>query len=596
MSKAQALTSESVRQFSPLDRLSSEDSQELLRTSITSHLSAGTPIFDQNTQDKRVYFLVEGEVSLYAASREQIIIAAGSAIARQPLGAHLPNQIAASAHTDVTLVSFDADMLELFVSWTNPNAYQVTEMEFGQNHELMDKLLRSRGLLRFNEDQIHNLLSRMREVKVHAGDVVVQQDAHDEFYYIVKEGRCQVSRKPEPESKEIKLAVLNEGDAFGEEALLVDSVRNATITMLDDGALMQLSKKDFSEALADPLLNTVSWQESQELTLLGAVFLDVRMPEEYDNKHLPGAFNIPLSVLRLKMKVLDPHRKYIVCCDDGSRSTVAAFLLGRNGFDAFILDGGMSTVAKTIALNQAANEAAAAESTASQNTEPKATAASKPAVTRSLADHWGDVVDDAPQELFAPPAPEQPVEKTKPLISKISAEPRTASVTQISTRRATKAATQDEAETNRHKHGMMVGVTLAMALTAVASVSFYVVGSNRVIQMLDQAYVTVQGYLNSSIESIAVTPKPVTVAPSAKAPVAASVPPVTSPTTPAITPPTPKAAAPLPVAESAPWLDTSDNILPDMVNPPELASPPAPATEAPASASNTQPATTPELF
>lgn len=563
----QAIDIDALRQFSPLDRLSRDDSQELLRTSITSRLSAGTPIFDQGTQDKRVYFLLEGEIELFTAQHKQVIIAAGSMTARQPLGAHLPGQISASAHSDITLLSFDADMLDLFISWTNPGAYQVTEMAVGQNREWMDRLLRSRGLLRFSEDQIQNLLNRMREVKVHAGDIVVKQDDHDEFYYIVKEGRCQVSRKPEANSKEINLAVLNEGDAFGEEALLADGARNASVTMIEDGALMQLSKKDFSEALADPLINTVSWNESSELISLGAVFLDVRMPEEFNAKHLPGAFNIPLSMLRLKLKVLAPNRKYIVCCDDGSRSAVAAFLLSRHGFDAYILDGGMNA-----ATNMAANDAAVIAPTVTEVVTTPKQPNPKP-VTRSLADHWGDMVEDAPAELLEPQAQEQSLEKTKPIVSKLSTKSQATPVKQ-----AINDATHNKNETLAHnvKHNTAVGIILAMALTATASFSIYLLGTDRLIQMLGQAVVAAQGLLNTTLEKIDPQTPP---APALSAP--AITPTISAPiSNPAVAE---ESSTPLStsVTEVTPWLNQSDNILTDMIA--------APSTDSAATSTAIQP-------
>jgi CRP-like cAMP-binding protein len=47
----------------------------------------------------------------------------------------------------------------------------------------------------------------------------------------------------------VQLAELKEGDAFGEEALVADTVRNATVVMKTDGMLLRLSKQDFNELL-----------------------------------------------------------------------------------------------------------------------------------------------------------------------------------------------------------------------------------------------------------------------------------------------------------------------------------------------------------
>ena len=61
---------------------------------------------------------------------------------------------------------------------------------------------------------------------------------------------------------EMPLAELKAGDAFGEEALIVEGVRNATVTMKSDGVLLRLNKEDFIELLREPLLRRLSWQQA----------------------------------------------------------------------------------------------------------------------------------------------------------------------------------------------------------------------------------------------------------------------------------------------------------------------------------------------
>lgn len=394
------ITSEELRSFSPLNQLSEHDAGELLGTSITSNLSAGTPIFQPTDRNKQVFYLLEGEVELIDDSKQSHFIRSGTPEAKQPLGHHIENQYMAIAKVDSVLLSFDADMLELFLSWTTPDGVTVTEIA-NTKGEWLDRLLQSRGLLRFSEQNIHELLKKMSEVHVNAGDVVIHQDDEDEFYYVIKKGRASVSRKPGPRAKEIKLAELREGDAFGEEALLSDTPRSATVTMEEPGDLMRLSKKDFSELLAEPLLFSMSWEDAQGLVKLGAVVLDVRLPDEYERKHIPGSINIPVALLRLKIDQLSHHRKYIICCDDGSRSSVAAFLLNRHGYDAYILDGGISD------YNQPEPESDMKEPTDEEdytsyhgmklekaNPLQDQQKADKERVFVSYADHWGDTVSE----------------------------------------------------------------------------------------------------------------------------------------------------------------------------------------------------------
>jgi rhodanese-related sulfurtransferase len=141
----------------------------------------------------------------------------------------------------------------------------------------------------------------------------------------------------------IKLAELGVGDTFGEEALISESKRNATVTMMTDGAVMRLAKEDFKTLLNEPLLNWVDYSDALELAKDGAIWLDVRLPSEYDNFHETDAINIPLYFIRLKLNTLDKDKTYIVCCDTSRRSSAGAYILGERGFNTRVLQGGLNT-------------------------------------------------------------------------------------------------------------------------------------------------------------------------------------------------------------------------------------------------------------
>jgi CRP-like cAMP-binding protein len=68
----------------------------------------------------------------------------------------------------------------------------------------------------------------------------------------------------------VQLAELKEGDAFGEEALVADTVRNATVVMNTDGMLLRLSKQDFNDLLRAPLLQKVTGDEAERRIAAGA--------------------------------------------------------------------------------------------------------------------------------------------------------------------------------------------------------------------------------------------------------------------------------------------------------------------------------------
>lgn len=69
--------------------------------------------------------------------------------------------------------------------------------------------------------------------------------------------------------------------------------------------------------------------------------IDVRSPEEFEEKHIPESVNIPLDKLELFFPKLDQHPFFItVCGKGGGRSAKGAEMLRNGGFRAAWLCGG----------------------------------------------------------------------------------------------------------------------------------------------------------------------------------------------------------------------------------------------------------------
>jgi rhodanese-related sulfurtransferase len=183
----------------------------------------------------------------------------------------------------------------------------------------------------------------MQRVNYRASEVVIQQGAEGDYFYAIVSGRCAVTRETPLNKGGIKLAELNVGDTFGEEALISEAKRNATVTMLTDGALMRLNKQDFRELMNEPLLQWRSYEEARRIVEAGGRWLDVRLPSEHQNLAVEDSINIPLYFIRLKLSTLDRNTRYVVYCDTGRRSSAAAFILVERGYDAYVLKGGLSS-------------------------------------------------------------------------------------------------------------------------------------------------------------------------------------------------------------------------------------------------------------
>ncbi len=191
---------------------------------------------------------------------------------------------------------------------------------------------------------IKKLLECMESIEVKEGETIIRQGEPGDYFYVLTEGEARVTRL-------IELATIEPGRSFGEEALISEDVRNASVTMNTDGVVMRLSKSDFDELLQEPMLQRLSPGEAKVMVAEGAVWLDVRHAREYHHSHLPHAINIPLHELRIRFDELDKSVMHVCYCSTGKRSSAAAFLLAQKGYKTSVLNGGVKVMAQDLQRN-----------------------------------------------------------------------------------------------------------------------------------------------------------------------------------------------------------------------------------------------------
>ncbi|MCB1741136.1 MAG: cyclic nucleotide-binding domain-containing protein [Gammaproteobacteria bacterium] len=205
------------------------------------------------------------------------------------------------------------------------------------------------------------IAARLERLECEHDEIVINQGDVGAHYYIIESGECEVLREhaaiagqddaarspaedaeADAEPDGILLAVLRAGDAFGEEALVSDAPRNATVRMKTDGVLLRLNRTDFVELVKTPLVHYVDPTRAEDLVALGAVWLDVRSPDAHHDNGLERSVNIPLLELRERIDELDHEKTYVVYCENAQPSAAATFLLCERGFAACCLRGGLN--------------------------------------------------------------------------------------------------------------------------------------------------------------------------------------------------------------------------------------------------------------
>ena len=334
-----------LKGFSPLDGLKRDNLAALAKKVRIRELSPAQILFKEGDTEKRTVYVVSGALELIDGGKIAQVVEGGTESARNPVSPMFPRRVTARAHDRVQYISIDSDLLDVMLTWDQTGTYEVSELQDDReeaSEDWMTMLLQTKAFHKIPPANIQAIFMRMQQINYRSGDIILKQGAEGDYFYVLTRGSAVVTRETPLSKDGIKLAELHVGDTFGEEALISDAKRNATVTMTSDGAVMRLGKDDFKKLLNEPMLDWVSMQEAEEIIQAGGQWLDVRLPSEFENQHLDSAINIPLYFIRLKLNTLEQGRKYIVCCDTGRRSSAGAYILSERGYTAYVLRGGIN--------------------------------------------------------------------------------------------------------------------------------------------------------------------------------------------------------------------------------------------------------------
>jgi CRP-like cAMP-binding protein len=336
---------EILRDLIPLNALTGDRFKEVTGSLVIEDIGAGSYLFGEGDRDNRSIYLLDGVINLLDSSgRVTGVVSAGTDPARYPIANQQPRITTARAATKSVVATIDSTLLDVMLTLdqsattaNNPGVH------IDNSEDWMTRVLQSDAFIKLAPEDIQRLLQTLQSMTVSAGDTIIRQGDEGDYFYIIKDGSCSVTRLASGEGWDVPLAELGKGDCFGEEALVSDATRNATVSMLTDGTLMRLSKKDFVELLKKPLVHFIDYELACSVVKDGGVWLDVRLPDEHSNFAFKNSSNVPLSSIRDKASTLDTGKKYVIYCDTGRRSAAAAFLLSQRGLDVCVLDGGLNT-------------------------------------------------------------------------------------------------------------------------------------------------------------------------------------------------------------------------------------------------------------
>lgn len=333
---------EALAELYPFAQVGGERLQQLLALCHHERLGKSLDPFRQRDYSGQMIYLIKGELKVVQPDGTTRVLVGGTERALFPVSQAGQMPTSSKAITDVEFLRIEEEAADILVTWDQciDQSAIPAASDWAQKSGMFAAQSLTHGVFSMLPSaHIGMLLERFHRESRKKGEVVIRQGEAGEYYYLIERGRCSVTR--ELAGTIMELAELSAGEAFGEDALISDMPRNATVTMRTDGVLLKLDKQDFNELLREPLMQRLSVAEAVQRVGRGAQWLDVRFSPEYQHDGLPGAMNVPLSELREATPLLDPERDYIVYCQTGRRSAAAVFLMSQRGLKAYLLDGGL---------------------------------------------------------------------------------------------------------------------------------------------------------------------------------------------------------------------------------------------------------------
>ncbi len=366
-------------QFKPLDTLSPGLLAEAIAHSRIERLPPGRRIhWAKNAVQENVQYLLSGQLALLTEHGLVRTLKADAREALHPIGEMCPPGCTALARTSVTLLSIERACLDDLLrrnhrdktgfsalpaigpaspdisppespDRTSPCATKFSATAAAEIRPSPHEPLPYHAALtaplfsRLPRPHLQVLKQRLTEVTVHAGEVVIREGETGDHYYFIVAGRCRVTRQAGRRSRPVVVAELGAGEGFGEGALIAHDRHDSTVTMVEQGRLLRLSKGEFLTLLVQPFIQWIPYGSLSVLRSQGAVLLDIRSTGVFRKKHLQGSINIPLNTLRQCAALLDRRKRYVICSDIARRGATAAFLLAQQGMDVRILDESMRT-------------------------------------------------------------------------------------------------------------------------------------------------------------------------------------------------------------------------------------------------------------
>ena len=214
----------------------------------------GSHYNDNDNENKKIIIVIDG--SLYKEKSFELIADRGRVIGEEILKdptKSLPDDVI--AHPDCIALEATIEVLSsvLKIDYNNLKPLHILNR--------ISKLKKLYLFKNLSEKTLELIASKLKKKKYESGEIIVEEGAEADSFFLISKGRVRISVKGKT------LRDLDSGNCFGENALLTNERRTASVTAIDNVICYELLKKEFDIILDDKtikeyLLKKLSLQDT----------------------------------------------------------------------------------------------------------------------------------------------------------------------------------------------------------------------------------------------------------------------------------------------------------------------------------------------
>lgn len=292
---------ERFRQFADFARFDRDALTSLDRHVRELQFPGGRTLLREGRQLQGRYYLLAGTVRI---GPPDSIVEAGSSQARQRL---YPGSRVITTMAPCTL---------LYVDWERARFLGDAPVTLHADDEgWRERFLLSPMMRKTCPSEWRAILSELELSPLTRGQRVIEEGATAEGCFVLRSGHAVVH------TGRHTFAYLMPGDFFGEDALVTGRVRNASVTMIEEGSVLRMPEHVFRQMLLEPLVAKRHAAGRGVLVNAGATRIE-------------GTVQVSLRWLRQQLRRLDRNKPHYVVGGGHEERSLAALILIQAGFDA----------------------------------------------------------------------------------------------------------------------------------------------------------------------------------------------------------------------------------------------------------------------